>query len=366
MPNTICDRCRRIMDYCYRFKQMCKKADTSLKQYPLTGLWPDAIEHPTFPEEVKTVEVKVSPQKTSSLKRRSNHSISPAKKKSLLAVKAEIAEDPLNIEDMIIEISDAPATIVEEVKNPPKILNLNNAKILNKNAPGKTIEPIITRPSLHTTEDGHIEIVSEIISSVADESNSMLNAEPVETQVYTCKHCDRSFPLRQLMEIHAANHVRDRKFTCEHCQKAFFSKYDLAKHSFIHTGERPYKCVVCGKAFARSTLLRRHEKTHSDQPKFLCAYCERPFLSKDEWEKHTLNHQKNRPYACSACPKTFAFKQGKIWISIGNVKTPSSIGFSCCSTKVWNVIKWCIRLISHSNVNIARWDSPHLVNWRVI
>lgn len=46
------------MDYCYRFKQMCKKADTLLKQYPLTGVWPGRLEHPKFP--VKLAQVRLN------------------------------------------------------------------------------------------------------------------------------------------------------------------------------------------------------------------------------------------------------------------------------------------------------------------
>lgn len=52
MPNTICDPCRLIMDYCYRFKQMCKKADTALKQFPLTGSWPAKYDLPVYPEDL--------------------------------------------------------------------------------------------------------------------------------------------------------------------------------------------------------------------------------------------------------------------------------------------------------------------------
>lgn len=55
MPNTICDACRLLMDYCYRFKQMCKKADTVLKQFPLTGVWPTKFQHPKYPEEMVQV-----------------------------------------------------------------------------------------------------------------------------------------------------------------------------------------------------------------------------------------------------------------------------------------------------------------------
>lgn len=46
MPCTICDNCRHLMDHSYRFKQICKKADTLLKTYPLTGVWPEKLQVP--------------------------------------------------------------------------------------------------------------------------------------------------------------------------------------------------------------------------------------------------------------------------------------------------------------------------------
>lgn len=55
MPSLICDSCRLLMDFCYRFKQMCKKADTSLKQFPLTGQWPEKLTLPQYPEELLKV-----------------------------------------------------------------------------------------------------------------------------------------------------------------------------------------------------------------------------------------------------------------------------------------------------------------------
>lgn len=55
MPNTICERCRALMNYCYQFKQMCRKADTLLKQVPLTGVWPNKLEPPKYPIRLSKV-----------------------------------------------------------------------------------------------------------------------------------------------------------------------------------------------------------------------------------------------------------------------------------------------------------------------
>lgn len=252
---------------------------------------------------------KTPPQVTSTNKRKREtdlaYSTSPKRKQTLQSVKIE--QLPLDDNSSDLEMEPEPE------RPPPKLLNKNIVRILNKQAPNTDIEPILKWPVLKTNEDGNVEIVSEILQpsdKLEEEVDPLKNAYPVKTNVYPCEYCERSFPLRQLLDIHVANHIRDRKFTCEVCQKGFFSKYDLGKHSLIHTGEKPFKCVVCSKAFSRSTLLRRHEKVHSDQPKFLCAHCERPFLSREEWEKHTTNHLKNRPFICKICNKSFAFKQG--------------------------------------------------------
>lgn len=329
------------MDYCYRFKQMCKKADTMLKQFPLTGVWPVKLEHPKYPDDLsgstkETITEMILPTASNQpskiepsivtvpvLKRKASQltviAASPPKKKiSQTNMKIDFDSLELNLDDVEVEFIETEDPLIsspetEETKMQPIVLNRNNMKILNKQASSiKQIKPIIRQPILQTNENGTVEVVSEIITpdDLVDDNNPIRNAKPVPTNVFPCEFCERSFPLRQLLDIHAVNHVRDRNFMCEVCHKGFFSKYDLNKHSLTHTGERPFKCVVCEKAFSRSTLLRRHEKMHTDHPKFLCSYCERPFLCKEEWEKHTLNHEKKRPFECSLCYKTFAFKQG--------------------------------------------------------
>lgn len=352
MPSTICKDCRLTMDYCYRFKQMCKNSDTMLKQFPLTGIWPNKLEHPKYPKELtgsgggggKELVLSMATLPTAPQQTKKNEqtivvaappsqpfkrkippqptivAMSPPKKKKIsqTSMKIDLDSLELNLDDVEVEFieTDEPELTSPEIEDDgvyPVILNKNNVKILNKQASSaKHLEPIIRQPILQTNEDGTVEIFSEIVAPTdpTNDQDPLRTAKPVPTNVFPCEFCERSFPLRQLLDIHAVNHVRDRNFTCDVCQKGFFSKYDLNKHSLIHTGERPFKCIVCDKAFSRSTLLRRHEKLHTDHPKFLCVYCERPFLCKEEWEKHTLNHQKKRPFECTICSKTFAFKQG--------------------------------------------------------
>lgn len=301
---------------------MCKKADTVLKQFPLTGVWPNRLEFPIYPSELLKVSnshLRVSgPFQITPLlifqihvplpiNVKGEQNLPKAKRPKVVE---ECDESIIYIkEESLPTISQSLPTISQQKRLPVKILNRANVKILNINAPNHTIEPIMTKPVIRTDEDGNVEIATEILETV-DESDAIRYAPPVETDVFPCNMCERSFPLRQLLDIHMANHIRERSFACNICKKGFFSKYDLGKHKLIHTGEKPYKCVVCKKAFSRSTLLTRHEKIHTDQPKLLCVYCERQFLSKTELDKHTERHKKRRPFPCKMCGKSFAFKQG--------------------------------------------------------
>ncbi|XP_037034861.1 zinc finger protein 181-like [Bradysia coprophila] len=339
MPSLICDSCRLLMDFCYRFKQMCKKADTLLKQFPLTGTWPEKLVLPQYPDELLKAPVKFtvpqaikrepsneqvfeispkrirtelprpssksptkSPPSTSQptikfLNRSSQSNASSAvNSKHIVVVKGETGNEEIEVIETPVPEAPAPA---------PKILN-KNPKILNKNARSYA-EPKLCEPIIRTDDQGNVEIVTVILEN---EQDPLKVADPVETNVFPCPYCERSFPLKQLLDIHVTNHTRERKFSCDICEKLFFSKYDLSKHALIHSGEKPFQCVVCSKSFSRSTLLSRHEKIHVEQPKHVCSFCDRKYLNAEDLEKHIERHKKNRPFPCNLCGKSFAFKQG--------------------------------------------------------
>lgn len=333
MPAFVCNECRLIFDYCYRFKQMTKKADTCLRHYPLTGLWSASIEHPKIPMQLlqkpKTTPVQIknlnalqipktieampddSPeQKHKPSPENATPSIPTPIRRKQTKLQVEIQEPASPNEDEQHEPKKVPGKSVD--RKPPstiKILNKSAIRILNKEAQ-KVIEPIMTKPTLQRDGDGNLSVVTQILEQDVPENKDTSNTPVLETNVFPCPHCERSFPLQQLLDIHMVNHNRERSFNCEFCEKSFFSKYDLQKHNLTHTGEKPFVCVVCNKGFTRSTLLHRHEKTHIDIPKFICVFCEKPFISQEEMEKHTERHRKNRPFVCKICNKAFAFKQG--------------------------------------------------------
>lgn len=156
-----------------------------------------------------------------------------------------------------------------EKQSPVKVINGSMAAVSKKpiilnsmrSPPSKMEEHFVQ------TADGTLEIVC--IESLEQEVvDPIKNAPPVETHVFPCPDCERSFPLRQLLDIHMKNHNRERNYPCELCDRRFFSKYDLAKHNLTHTGERPYVCIICKAAFSRSTLLTRHQKVNASKNLF--------------------------------------------------------------------------------------------------
>ncbi|XP_033156514.1 zinc finger protein 623 [Drosophila mauritiana] len=351
MPGHICLECRLLFEHCYRFKQMCKRAETLLRQYPLTGNWPSPLEKPRAPMMMgpkkllvvptKAAEPSETPKKLLNTMAKSSSQViiedvqvlesamvthgtvagsSPVPRRShayelKVDNNQELSMDDVQsmLEDMASELEKEFPEIPQKASPvKPKVLNKSSIRILNK-GPAAPVEPRLATPKVKRDDSGNVAIVTEVLDSdlpLDDQDDPTKNAEKVVTDVFPCPDCERSFPLQQLLEIHRLNHTRSRSFQCLLCEKSFFSKYDLAKHNFVHTGERPFKCAICSKAFTRKALLHRHERTHTDVPKFICVYCEKPFLSRQEMEKHTERHQKKRPFQCGVCTKSFAFKQG--------------------------------------------------------
>lgn len=346
---------------------MCKRADNLLRQYPLTGKWPKALVKPvlpgqqvvavqsaqtpnilnrqqtqTTPNRIAAVKQKDAPPQESLLQRKLILNAAPSDDPvRVLPIKAKVEKidecstssflakiennDELSLDDIhqlvaaeegeeeeYVNMKKLPVVVVDSGnKTKPKLLNKASVRILNKDANSEK-EPRLSLPKLKKGQDGNMEIVAEILDFDAPFENEPdpKNAEVIDTNVFPCPHCERSFPLVQLRDLHIKNHSRDRSFQCEECDKCFFSKYDLQRHSFTHNGAKPFKCSACDRAFSRASLLQRHEKSHIDIPKYICVTCERQFLSKEDMEKHAERHKINRPFQCKMCNKGFAFKQG--------------------------------------------------------
>uniref|UniRef100_A0A182LV92 Protein krueppel n=1 Tax=Anopheles culicifacies TaxID=139723 RepID=A0A182LV92_9DIPT len=351
MPSMICEHCRILMNYCYQFKQMCNNADTQLKTFLSTGIWPKPL---SLPKELASLlpnlvqsphRLLKSPGNTeSSIEKEKNINIiklSPADLKNIklgqkikldhlgLSTTSGKAETVLSVdnEDKFDPAHYPLQTSTPIIKRPGTKLNLDSET--SKTIQAKEAQPRIKQQAaqVNNVHNGPVilnNLVHSVVPMVEEEFVStgdgtvemIMTYEPEHDQstnnsyVFPCTECQKTYPLKQLLDIHLLSHKRERKYPCDQCEKRFFSKYDLAKHSATHTGERPYICVICRASFSRSTLLTRHQAKHKDEPKHVCKFCERTFLSLDELNKHIENHEKNRPFKCALCPKRFAYKQG--------------------------------------------------------
>lgn len=270
MPATICEACNSLMDFCYRFKQMCKEADMSLKMVPTTKIWPEALEFPQFTEGSpfqllqqaemddmddghQVVEILDHPEiikyvDMSAGEEEEEEEAAPEEGDEELEEEEDgeqqhqqqgehqlIEEFSMN-EVVEVDEFDEPSPVLypEQVTRPalvkpiparrtvPKVVSsdaegLYPPKVLNLVAKRK--RPPIKReePELKRNKFGNVDILLEE------------QPEVMETDVFPCKSCQRSFPLKQLLEIHERNHTRERESACELCPKKFFTKYDLAK-----------------------------------------------------------------------------------------------------------------------------------------
>ncbi|XP_062135619.1 zinc finger protein pita [Drosophila sulfurigaster albostrigata] len=351
MPGYICLDCRLLFEHSYRFKQMCKKAETLLRQYPLTGTWPKALDKPRAPMvgAKREAPTDVQPKKLlNTMGNKANNvtieNVQILKTATLRGIAQRAAAGPPKLLNVAAASSAEPAVPPRAAIKRSYQVKVENSQELSmddvhnliadiegqldmdktaKCSPGKSpmrllnkiteepVEPRIAPPQIKHYDDGNVALVTAVLdpNELDAAADPTKNAERVATNVFPCTHCHRSFPLQQLLDIHIANHKRERSFKCPDCDKSFFSKYDLKKHSFLHTGERPYKCAICNSTFNRRALLNRHERTHTDVPKYICVYCQLPFISREEMEKHTLKHTKYRPFQCDFCQKSFSFKQ---------------------------------------------------------
>nr|XP_023013462.1 zinc finger protein 84-like [Leptinotarsa decemlineata] len=259
MPQLICNTCRSLTIQAYNFKTNCKKADDALRLFLATG----QLSKPHIVNNLKGVYLPKKPSTKSGSNEQDN----------------QVAQHSIMNED---EIS----------------------------AEGGT--------ELNDEEEGYEEGVRTLDSNDEEEeeednesyANRLARVDLVKTDCFPCPHCERSFPLKQLLDLHVSIHKRERSFTCPECKKKFFTKHDLQKHFKTHNPLNLYPCSVCKKSFSKQSLLSRHEMIHNDVPKYICTQCDKTFLKKEYLDFHMEKHNKKKPFNCNVCDKSFVFKQG--------------------------------------------------------
>lgn len=248
----------------------------------------------------KSVETKPSP-------RQEKVSQSKSDKPEKMEVSVVLTQKADKTEMMDVSLLPSQNAVLKESNGKPIIVS--NVKF---------VEPIY--PESNMDEDEEEEEEFELAEIVDDtETGTDGNAKeiiirteynPSDANPYKCLECDKSFKLKQLLDIHIDVHQRDRAWPCPQCDKAFYRKGDLAKHAVIHTGEKNFACIMCDKSFSRYALLARHERLiHKDCEKYQCEECKKEFLSSDYYAEHMKSHDRQK-YTCKICNKKFAYKQG--------------------------------------------------------
>lgn len=49
------------------------------------------------------------------------------------------------------------------------------------------------------------------------------NVKQIETDIFPCDQCERTFPLKQLLDLHVQSHSREKAFSCSTCGNEFFT-----------------------------------------------------------------------------------------------------------------------------------------------
>lgn len=248
MPHQLCSVCKTILGNAYKFKQICKRSDTLLKMYPITGNVPPKIEIPQdmLPASTPTAEKPVLQTK----------SVGVGSSEAKTFEESSTQTDPEVEEEAIIA---PPDQFLTEMYDEPKTTKMkvyvgDSVKILNKSTPESApkqfrktsaykvervefAKPMILNSqlqgqskgeetyidSIESTDDGSIQIIS-VNEEYLDEGD--LDNEPKFavykddppadiSVVHTCKECGRSFPLLQQLEIHRKNHARARNHPCK-------------------------------------------------------------------------------------------------------------------------------------------------------
>ncbi|XP_012257636.2 uncharacterized protein LOC105686932 [Athalia rosae] len=263
MPQMICSICRWNLDHSYKFKIQCKKADEALRAYPVSGVLPRPF--PALPTNPPESTNKRLPDQRS---------------------QNEQSKKP-RLEDGERER--------RELRDRER--DRQSEKETDNNDRHDMYEDDQDGGSYGENEHQNEKVIAQL--------------EPGEIRVHACDQCDRTFPLRQALQIHLQKAHRDRNYKCTECNKLFFSKYDLTKHLATHSDVKPFICQICNKHFTRVSLLQRHEKIHRDELRYGCQHCDREFFTTDELEKHEETvHKASKPFHCNICNKRFTYRQG--------------------------------------------------------
>ncbi|XP_048003208.1 zinc finger protein 30-like isoform X1 [Leguminivora glycinivorella] len=108
---------------------------------------------------------------------------------------------------------------------------------------------------------------------------------------YPCPHCDKVYDMFNTRNRHIKRkHLKDNRFACTLCDMKFFTNGALQTHLVTHTGEKKFQCDICKKAYGRLKTLREHMRIHNNDRRFACAVCGLTFVQKISMKQHMRVH----------------------------------------------------------------------------
>ncbi|GIY09314.1 hypothetical protein CEXT_552431 [Caerostris extrusa] len=130
----------------------------------------------------------------------------------------------------------------------------------------------------------------------------------MEETIFNCVLCDATFPTRDKLTHHYANHTpRIRFHVCDMCNKGFYTQGHLDSHAKQHSSHNQlFVCKICGKSYNDEGVFKRHCNLHTKiQEMFTCDKCGKSFSEKLFFEVHELTHVGKKPFKCEICTKIF-------------------------------------------------------------
>lgn len=329
LPNLICKTCKIILSNSYKFKQLCKRSETLLKTFPLTGQIPNKLlivqePLPSFkkeepiklpePKEMKSIGVG-----TEIVMKSVSVGIEVQVKSVCVGSELEVKESSMQtdviepeptIEQMEMIITNeeenfeavpiiAPPTLFEdeqlavikpvEKSSKPKILLNEKIKILNKATPDVSSSPA---KQFKKKSQVKLEKSSDTKPTIL---NSQLKIAHVDHQII---ETIEETPDGNIEIIAYDEEYLDEENDKKDVQKV--EEMDKSEDGVV------YSCDVCERGFPLLQQLQIHKENHTRARDHPCEYCDKAFFTKYDLAKHILTHTKQKDYTCIVCNKSFS------------------------------------------------------------
>ena len=118
----------------------------------------------------------------------------------------------------------------------------------------------------------------------------------VHGQVFTCRHCGKTYDRKESFRKHLNLHTD--KYKCSHCDRCFREKNKLENHlnnnekcqqavtkSNEEDSKDTFPCQLCSKSYSKKEYLTQHMVEHTD--KYQCTNCQLSFSNKRRLDTHT-------------------------------------------------------------------------------